>query len=145
MDVPVLANQQGHVHRPCADTGCTLYCILTSDPAKLSKEEMHLCKKKNRCIRPKISGDQGRPWLSRGWTECEIVTLAGRGVGVKLLYNPGDRKFRSVGEKCWNEDHVPERLAPRPPVEQPRRTGKKRWVGVNMLQFCSVPNSPLTQ
>ena len=31
--------------------------------------------------------------------------------------------------RCWNEDHVPERLGPRPPVEQPRRTGKKRCYG----------------
>ena len=29
--------------------------------------------------------------------------------------------------RCWNEDHVPER--PGPPVEQPRRTGKKRCYG----------------
>ena len=78
------------------------------------------------------------------------MTLAGR-VGIKLLYNPGDRKFKSVRvqiswrsneleircdrenphltegtlrppieqlqseRRCWNEDHVPERLGPQAP------------------------------
>ena len=31
--------------------------------------------------------------------------------------------------RCWNEEHVPERLSPRPSVEQPRRTEKKRRCG----------------
>ena len=69
---------------------------------------------------------------------------------VKLLYNPGERKFRSVGEKMLEWEPCPSRgWAPRPPVEQSRRTGKKccysqkSW-GFNMLQFCSVSNSPLT-
>ena len=53
--------------------------------------------------------------------------LAGRRVGVKLLYNPGDRKFRSVGEKMLEWEQCPSRgWARRPPVEQHRRTGKKR-------------------
>ena len=47
------------------------------------------------------------PWLSRGWIEWEILTLAGRRVDVKLLYNPGDRKIRSVGDKIsWRSDAV---------------------------------------
>ena len=69
---------------------------------------------------------------------------------VKLLYNPGDRKFRSVGEKMleW-EPCLSRGWAARPPVEQPMRTGKKccysqKSLGVNMLQFSSVSNSPLT-
>ena len=44
--------------------------------------------------------------------------------------------MRTMSQRGW---------APRPPVEQPRRTGKKRCYGhkngVNMLQFCSVSNS----
>ena len=51
----------------------------------------------NRCIRSR--NIRIWPWLSRGWIECEIVTLAGRRVDVKLLYNPGDRKFKLVGVK----------------------------------------------
>ena len=45
---------------------------------------------------------------------------------VKLLYSPGDRKFRSVEEKMleWEPCHR-WGWAPRPSVEQPRRTGKK--------------------
>ena len=31
--------------------------------------------------------------------------------------------------RCWNEEHVPERLAHPPTIEQPRRTGKKRCCG----------------
>ena len=94
----------------------------------------------------KISGDQGITltvdglnWVQMKWED------------VKLLYNPGDRKFESVGEKMLEWEPCPSRgWAPRPPVEQPRRTGKKcccsqkSWRGVNMLQFCSVSNSPLT-
>ena len=48
----------------------TKCCILTSDPAKLSKEICTLVN--NRCVRSKISGDQGTPWLSGGWIECEL-------------------------------------------------------------------------
>ena len=33
----------------------------------------------NRCIWSKISGDQRRLWLSRGWIECKIVTPDNRG------------------------------------------------------------------
>ncbi len=61
-----------------------------------------------------------------------IVTLAGRRVGVKSLYNPGeDRRSVSWGSdeleiRCGREGQHPERLGPRPPVEQPWRTGKKR-------------------
>ena len=99
-----------------------------------------------------------------GLNECEIVTLAGRRVGVKLLYNPGeDRKSVSWGSdeletRCGRESQHPAEgalrplieqfgdqtswrvdaglrnmsqrgWAPRPPVEQPRRTGKKRCCG----------------
>ena len=96
----------------------------------------------NRCIRSKISGDQGWPWLSRGWIECEIVTLAGRRVGVKLLYNPSDRKFRSIGEKILEWEPGPWLSST---GEQERNTVLAIRVGVNMLQFCSVSNTPLTQ
>ncbi len=77
---------------------------------------------------------------------------------VKLLYNPGDRKFNQLMIRYGRENQHPERLgpeapdravgvqvtwrddagmrnmsqrgwAPRPPVEQPRRTGKKRGYG----------------
>ena len=31
--------------------------------------------------------------------------------------------------RCWIEEHVPERLGPQAPVEQPRKMGKKRGYG----------------
>ena len=50
-------------------------------------------------------------------------------VCVELLYNTVHRKFNQLEKRCWIEEHVPERLGPRPPVKQPRRTGKKRDYG----------------
>ena len=45
---------------------------------------------------------------------------------------PRDPRLSSWGSdeleiRCGRENQDPERLDPRPPVEQPRRTGKKRW------------------
>ncbi len=40
------------------------------------------------------------------------MTLAGRRVDVKLLYNSVHRKFSQLEIRFWNEDHVPERLGP---------------------------------
>ena len=94
----------------------------------------------NRCIRSKISGDQRRPWLLKGWIECEIVTLVGsrwtsncyitpatwssdqlefRSVGVQISRRE-DARMRTMSQRSW---------ALRPPVEQLRRTGKKRCYG----------------
>ena len=82
-------------------------------------------------------------------------------VDIKLLYNSVRQEvqisWRSEFEaSCcsWRKDAgmrtmSQHRLAPRPSVEQSRRTRKKccysqkSW-GVNILQFCSVSNSPLT-
>ena len=130
----------------------------------------------NRCIRSRNI----RILTVDGLNECEIVTLAGRRVGVKLLYNPGeDRKSVSrwsdqLEIRCgrenqhpaegalrtpdwavevqisWREDAGMRNMsqrgwALRPPIEQRRRTGKKRCYGhqsgVNTLEFCSVCNS----
>ena len=57
--------------------------------------------KKCTCVNNRYIGSRNIriwPWLSRCWIECEIVMLAGRRVGVKLIYNPGGRKFKSVGD-----------------------------------------------
>ena len=62
---------------------------------------------------------------------------AHRKVGVELLYNSVHRNFNQLKIRCGRENQHP--------VEQTRRTGKKRCCihrsGVNMLQFCSVSNS----
>ena len=92
-----------------------------------------------------------RPWLSKGWIECELwrsQEVGGRQIPSDR--NPSDRKFRSVGKKrCWNENHVPaEAGLPGPrlssPGERERNAAMARRVGFNILQFCSVFNSPLT-
>ena len=116
-------------------------CILT--PAKLSKTKCTYVN--NRCIWSKISG---------GNLNCRGVELSAncdarrKYVGVQLLYNPGDRKFRSVGEKMLEWEPCPSKgWAPRPPVEQPRKTGKKgcdsqkSWRGQICCSLCSVSNS----
>ena len=103
----------------------------------------------NRCIRLKISGDQGRPWLSRGWIECEIVTLTGSRWASNYYITPVTGSSDKLERRSWNENHVPAKTEPpgphlSSPGEQERNTVIARRVGVNMLQFCSVSNSPLT-
>ena len=85
-----------------------------------------------------------------GWMSA-ICDAHKKKVVVELLYNSVHRKFRPVGDQIsWREDAGMRNMsqrgwAPRPPIEQPRRTGKKRCCGHksggNMLQFCSVSNS----
>ena len=56
-------------------------------------------------------------------------------VDVERLYNPGeDRKSGSwrsdeLETRCGRENQHPVEWAPRPPVEQPRRTEKKHCYG----------------
>ncbi len=54
-------------------------------------------------------------------------------------------KFKQLVRLYWNEEHVPERLSPRPPVEQPRRTRTTRgdvrrgWGGQYVAVFVQSP------
>ena len=98
----------------------------------------------NRCIQSR--NIRIWPWLSRGCIEYEIVMLTGRRWGVKLLYNPGERKFKSVGEKMleWRPCHReagPSGPRLSSPGERERNAVMAIRVGVNMLQFCSASNS----
>ena len=119
--------------------------ILTSDPAKLSDEKCTCVN--NRCIRSKISGDN---------LDCRRVELSANcdATGSRWMSNNHiTRVWQEVSElerRCWNENHVPvEAGPPSPQLSSPgerernaviaRRVG----VGVNMLKFCSVSNSPL--
>ena len=102
----------------------------------------------NRCIRSKISGDQGRPWLSRGWIECEIVTLAGSRWATNYYITLATGSSDQLERRCWNENHVPAEAGPPDPQlsspgEWERNTFIARRMGVNMLQFCSVSNSQI--
>ena len=93
----------------------------------------------NRCIRSIISGNN---------LDCRRVELSANVTlarSCQIIIYPGDRKFRSVGEKILEWEPCPSRgWAPRPPVEQSKRTGKKccysqkSW-GVNMLQSLCGP------
>ena len=61
----------------------------------------------NGCIKSKISGDQGRPWLSRDWTECEIVTLVGSRWTSNYYITPVTGSSDQLERRCWKENHVP--------------------------------------
>ena len=50
-------------------------------------------------------------------------------VEVELLYNSVHRKFNQLEIRCGRENQHPAEWATRRPVEQPRRTGKKRGYG----------------
>ena len=100
----------------------------------------------NRRIRSKISGDQGWPWQSRGWIECEIVTLAGSRWAsnyyiTSVTGSSVHLEIRSVGENMLEWGPCPREAGP----PGPRNAIVAIRVWVNMLQFSSVSNSPLTQ
>ena len=101
----------------------------------------------NRCTRPKISGDNLDCWR----VELSANVTLARSRWVSNHYITPAKEVQIIGEKMLEWEPCPSRgWAPRPPVEQPRRTGKKccysqkSW-GFNMLQFCSVSSSPLTE
>ena len=118
--------------------------ILTPDPAGLSDEKCTCVN--NRCIRSKISGDN---------LDCRQVELS---TNVKLARSrwasnyyitPATGSSDQLERRCWNENHVPAEAGPpghrlSSPGERERNAAMARRVGVNMLQFCSVSNSPLT-
>ena len=104
----------------------------------------------NRCIRPKISGDQGWPWLSRGWIECEIVTLAGNRWTSNYYVTPATGSSGQLERRCWMRTMSQKGWVPRPPVGQPRRTGKKgcdsqKSGGQYVTVFVRSPTPSYTQ
>ena len=75
--------------------------------------------------------------------------LTGKRVGIKLLYNPGDRKFKSVGEKMLEWGTCPREAGPpgprlSSPGERERNAVMAIRVGVNMLQSLFSLQLPLT-
>ena len=61
-----------------------------------------------------------------------------KNVDVEQLYNSVHRKFKSVRGRCGRENQHQADWAPRPPVEQPRRTGKKHCYGQSGDQYVAV-------
>ena len=101
-------------------------------PTRASSQNRKCTCVNNRCIRSR--NIRILPWLSRGWIECEIVTLAGRILDVKLLYNPSDKKFKSVGVKMQYREPAPSRVGPQAPdwaiavgVQSPRQLERRCW------------------
>ena len=118
---------------------------MTSDPAGMSDEKCTCVN--NRCIRSKISGYQRITLTVEGLNWVRIVKLARSRwtSNYYITYISSEQSER----RCWNENHVPaeaKRPGPRlsSPRERKRNAAMARRVGVNMLQFCSVSNSPLT-
>ena len=120
-----------------------LCCILTRPSCQKKK---CTCAN-NRCIRSKISGDQGRPRLSRDWIECEIVTLAGNRWMSNYYITPATGSSSQLEKRCWNENHVPAETGPpgtllSSPGERERKSVIARRVGSSICcSLCSVSNS----
>ena len=126
------------------DEWVNICCILTL--AKLSKE-MHLCKSQVHLIEDiRGSGDNldcQRVELSTN------VTLARSRWASNYYITPATGSSDQLERRCWNGNHVPAEPGPlgpqlSSPGEQERNATMARRVGVNMLQFYSVSNSPLT-
>ena len=119
--------------------------ILTSDLARLSDEKCTCVN--NRFIWSKISGDN----LDCRRVELSIIVTLARGRWASNYYiTPATGNSDQLERRYWNENHVPAEAGPpgprlSSPGEQERNAAIARRVGgVNMLQFCSVSNSPLT-
>ena len=91
----------------------------------------------NRCIRSKISGDN---------LDCRRVELSvncdarKKWVDIKLLYNPGDRKLRSIAEMMLEWELWPPQ-APGWAGELERNAAMARRVGEGSI-CCSSVQSP---
>ena len=118
--------------------------ILTSDPVMLSDQKCTCVN--NRCIRSKISGDN----LDCRRVELSTNVMLARSRWTSNYYiTPAAGSSDQLKKRCWNDKHVPAEAGPpgprlSNPGERERNAAMVRRVGVNMLQFCSVSNSPLT-
>ena len=113
-----------------------LYICYILTPAKLSKEEMHLCKLTGASGR----GYQGATLTVDGLNWVRIMTLAGGRWMSNYYITPSDRKFTWVGEKMLEWELCPSRgWAPAPQLSSPgeweRNAAVARRVGggVNFL------------
>ena len=101
----------------------------------------------NRCIRSKISRDQGRHWLSRGWIKWEIVTPTGSRWAGNYYITPATGSSDQLERRCWKENHVPTEVGPpgprlSSPGERERKAVIARRVGGSTCcSLCSVSNS----
>ena len=80
----------------------------------------------------------------------QIVMLVESRWMSNYYITPVTRSSDQLERRCWNENYVPAEAGPpgprlSSPGERERNAVMARRVGVDMLQFCSVSNSPLTQ
>ena len=102
---------------------------------------------KNRCIWSKISRDQGRPQLLRGWIECKIVSLTGSRWLSNYYITPATGSSDQLEERCWNENHVPAEVGPlgprlSSPGERERKAviARRVWGSIS-CSLCLVSHS----
>ena len=65
-------------------------------------------------------------------------------VGDEQLYNSVHRKFNQLEIRCSRKNQHPAEWVPSPPVEQPRRTGKKRGYECQYVAVLFSLQLPLT-
>ena len=122
-------------------------CVAYWPPTRSSCQNKKCTCVNNRRIRSKISGEQGRPWLSRGWTECEIVTLAGSRWSSNYYITPATRSSDQLERRCWNKNHVSaEAGPPGHRLSSPGEGGRKAMIAIRVggsicCSLCSVSNS----
>ena len=118
--------------------------ILTSDPAELSN-------KKCTCVNNRFQGIT----LTVDWLNWVQMRRSLKQVDSKQLYNPVPQEVRvswrsEFGVSCYtsrSENQVPAEDGPSGPrFSSPGERERSTVIamGVNMLQHCSVSNSPLT-
>ena len=80
-----------------------------------------------------------------------IVTLTRSRWASNYYITPATGSSEQLERRCWNENHVPAEAGPPGPQLSSQGEQERNAViawrvggGVNMLQFCSVSNSPLT-
>ena len=106
------AGALGNAVYPFITTAPCLLCVAYWPPTRPSCQDKKCTCVNNWYIRSKIS-DQGWPWLSRDWIKCELWR--------SHYITPRQEVQISSREPCPSRG-----WAPRPPFEQPRRTGNKR-------------------
>ena len=75
--------------------------------------------------------------MSRGWIECEIVTLAGSRWVSNYYITPATGSSDQLERRCWNENHVPAKAGPQAPCWAAQENGKERlWLPEEWGSVC---------
>ena len=119
-------------------------CVAYWPPTRPSSQNKKFTCVNNRCIRSKISGVQGWPWLSRGWIEYKIVTLAGSRWMSNYYITTATGSSDQLEGRCWNESHVPaEAWPPGPWLSSPGERERNAVMAIRERVLFSL-QLPLT-